>query len=58
MLAKGQNKISILAARHTHGEVVVYAFFKTIEYRQAQGTSQMDFGLPYRIVGCVVEGVN
>ena len=54
MLAKGQHQVSIVAARHGHGEVVVYAFFKTIEHRQAQGGSQVDFGLPYGIVLRVV----
>ena len=49
MLAKGQHQVSIVAARHGHGEVVVYAFFKTIEHRQTQGGCQMNFGLPHRI---------
>jgi hypothetical protein len=54
MLAKGQHQVSVIAAWHGHGEVVVYAFFKAIEHRQAQGTSQMDFGLPDRIRGRTV----
>jgi hypothetical protein len=49
MLSKGQHQVSVVAAWHSHGEVVVYAFFKTIEHRQAQGGCQMDFGLPNRI---------
>ena len=54
MLAKGQHQVSVVAAWHGHGEVVVYALFKTIEHRQAQGCCQMDFGLPHRIRGRTV----
>ena len=58
MLAKGQHQVSIFAAWYGHGEVVVYAFFKTIQHRQAQGGGQMDFGLPHRIRSRTVYRMN
>ena len=46
MQTKWQQQVLIGSAWDDHGEVIVDAFFQTIEYCQTQGRGQMNFRLP------------